>query len=44
MLHEASAGRLRDVDRIATGALKRAARRRIKKVDRRLIEEVAGSD
>ena len=44
MLHEASAGRLRDIDRIATGALKSAARRRIKKVDRRIIEEVAAND
>lgn len=38
MLHEASGGRLRDIDRIATDALKRAARRKIKKIDRQLIE------
>ena len=38
MLHEASAGRLRDLDRIATDALKRAARRKLKKVDRQLVE------
>ena len=44
MLHEASSGRLRDIDRIATNALKRAARRRLKKVDRRLIEEAAEAE
>jgi type II secretory pathway predicted ATPase ExeA len=44
ILHEASAGRLRDIDRIATGALKSAARRRIKKVDRRTMEEDATGD
>ena len=44
MLHEASGGRLRDVDRIATAALKRAARRSAKKVDRRLVEEAAGAE
>ena len=38
MLHEASSGRLRDIDRIATDALKRAARRKLKKIDRQLIE------
>ena len=32
MLHEASVGRLRDIDRIATDALKRAARRKLKKI------------
>ena len=35
LLHEASAGRLRDIDRIATEALRRAARRRLKRVDAR---------
>jgi type II secretory pathway predicted ATPase ExeA len=44
MLHEAASGRLRDVDRLATEALKRAARRRLKSIDRQLIEEVAGAD
>ena len=38
LLHEASHGRLRDIDRIATDALKRAARRKIKRVDRALVE------
>lgn len=37
LLHEASGGRLRDIDRIATDALKRAARRKLKRVDRKLI-------
>ena len=36
LLHEASDGRLRDIDRIATDALKRAARRKHKRVDRAL--------
>jgi general secretion pathway protein A len=40
LLHEASGGRLRDVDRIATEALKRAARRKLKRVDRQLIAGV----
>ncbi len=43
MLHEASGGRLRDLDRIATASLKHAARRGLKKVDRRLVEEAAGA-
>ena len=38
MLHEASSGRLREIDRIATDALKRGARRKLKKIDRQLIE------
>lgn len=40
VLHEASGGRLRDLDRIATGALKRAARRKVRVVDRTVISEV----
>jgi general secretion pathway protein A len=43
MLHEAAGGRLRDIDRIAGEALKRAARRKIKKIDRQLVEEAAGA-
>jgi general secretion pathway protein A len=34
MIHEATSGRLRDVDRLATLALKSAARRKLKAVDR----------
>jgi len=44
LLHEASSGRLRDIDRIATEALKRAARRKNKNVDRQLIQEVVATD
>lgn len=40
LLHEASGGRLRDIDRIATEALKRTARRKLKRVDRHLIAGV----
>lgn len=42
MLHEASGGRLRDVDRIGTDALRLSARRKAKKIDRQLIELVLG--
>ena len=44
LLHEASDGRLRDIDRIATDALKRAARRKHKRVDRALIEAARDDD
>ncbi len=44
ILHEAAGGRLRDVDRIATDALKRAARRKLRKVDRKLVESVLDID
>ncbi|MEM1032020.1 MAG: AAA family ATPase [Myxococcota bacterium] len=40
ILHEASEGHLRDIDRIATDALKRAARRKLRKVDRQLLRRV----
>lgn len=40
MLHEGSHGRLRDIDRIATAALKRAARDKHNRVDRALIVNV----
>jgi len=40
MLHEASAGLLRDIDRIATLSLKTAARRKLRTVDRVLVETV----
>ncbi len=41
MLHEASSGRLRDVDRLATETLRRAAQRKLKAIDRTLVQEVA---
>jgi len=44
LLHEASSGRLRDIDRIATDALKRASRKKLKRVDRKLIEAAVESD
>jgi len=44
MLHEAAGGRLRDTDRIAADALKRAARRKLKAVDRELVEAAATGD
>ncbi|NIR61789.1 MAG: AAA family ATPase [Gammaproteobacteria bacterium] len=44
LLHEASAGRLRDIDRIATLALKRAARHKARKVDRQMLTHVLDAD
>jgi len=44
MLHEATHGRLRDIDRVATAALKSAARRKMTQVDRDLIVEVTKAD
>ena len=44
MIHEAALGRLRDIDRIATRALKTAARRKLKTVDRDLVEAVLEED
>jgi general secretion pathway protein A len=40
ILHEATEGHLRDIDRVATDALKRAARRKLKRIDRRLIQHI----
>jgi len=42
-LHEAAGGRLRDIDRIAGDALKRAARRKLQSVDRLIVETAAGA-
>jgi len=44
LLHEASGGRLRDIDRIATDALKRASRKKLKRVDRKLLESAIDID
>lgn len=44
LLHEASGGRLRDIDRIATDALKRAARKKLQRVDRKLLEAAVDLD
>ncbi len=40
LLHQDTDGRLRDIDRVATDALKRAARRKLRRVDRQLITHV----
>jgi type II secretory pathway predicted ATPase ExeA len=44
MLHEAALGSLRDIDRVATAALKMASRRRRKLVERDTIEQLVGAD
>lgn len=44
LLHEATAGQLRDIDRIATNALRLAARRKLGAVDRELMERVLEAD
>lgn len=44
LIHEATQGRLRDIDRIATSALKRAARRKLKTVDRELLGHALEAD
>jgi hypothetical protein len=44
MLHEATAGPLRDIDRLATAASKAAARRKVRQIDRDLVEHVLDGD
>lgn len=44
MIHEATQGRLRDIDRIAMLALKRAGRSKLKLVDRELLGHVLEAD
>jgi general secretion pathway protein A len=44
MLHEATGGRLRDIDRVATAALKSAARKKLKRVDRKVLEAAVDVD
>jgi hypothetical protein len=39
-VHEQAQGRLRDIDRLCTDALKLAARRKLRVVDRELIARV----
>ncbi|MEZ4383406.1 MAG: AAA family ATPase [Nannocystaceae bacterium] len=43
-LHEATAGQLRDIDRVATKALRAAARRKLAKVDVALLSRVLETD
>ncbi len=42
LIHEESRGRLRDIDRVATDALKVAARRKLRTIDRELLVRVLG--
>lgn len=44
LMHEASRGHLRDLDRIATDALKLACRKRVRIVDRELIARIQRAD
>lgn len=44
LIHEATQGRLRDIDRVATLALKKAAARKLKIVDRDLIIRILEDD
>lgn len=44
ILHEATAGQLRDIDRVTTNALRQAARRKLTTVDRELIEHILDAD
>ncbi len=44
LLHEASEGRLRDVDRIATAALKAGAKRKLRQIDRGVIASIASEE
>ncbi|MBW2464162.1 MAG: hypothetical protein JRH11_21115 [Deltaproteobacteria bacterium] len=44
MLHEGTVGRLRDIDRVATQALKRAAKRKLKTVDRDIVTHLLDAD
>jgi len=44
ILHEATGDKLRDIDRVATNALKAAARKKVKLVDRHLIADDAQTD
>ncbi len=44
MVHEATQGRLRDIDRIASIALRRAGQKKLKTVDRELLGHVLEAD
>jgi hypothetical protein len=43
-LHEATGGQLREIDRVATKALRSAARRKLTKVDAELLSRVLVTD
>ncbi len=44
LIHEGTAGQLRDIDRVATACLRAAARRKLKTVDRELLGDVIDAD
>lgn len=44
VLHEATAGQLRDIDRLATACLRSASRRKIKVIDRELLQDAIDAD
>ena len=44
LLHEGTAGQLRDIDRIGTNALRLTARRKLGSVDRELLKYVLEAD
>lgn len=44
LLHEATAGQLRDIDRVATACLRAASRRKLKHIDRELLQDVIDTD
>lgn len=44
LLHEASAGQLRDIDRLATASLRSASKKKLKNVDTDLLQDVIDAD
>lgn len=44
LLHEASSGQLRDIDRLATACLRAAAHRKLKHVDRELLGDIVDAN
>jgi general secretion pathway protein A len=44
LLHEATGGQLRDIDRLSSSALRMAGRRKLKHVDRDLLQDVIDAD
>ncbi len=44
LLHEATVGQLRDIDRVATACLRNAARKKIKRVDIELLQDALDAD
>lgn len=44
ILHEATNGQLRDIDRLATACLRSASRRKLKSVDRDLVQDAIDAD